>query len=158
MTTALSGSVMVPREVWVVTEPAIPVALALAYLHRVRTLARAGRPVPASRQLCFAGGLLVLFLATGTGLETLADDLLTAHMVQHLLLADVAALLLAVGLTGPILRPLLSSPALRWLTPLTNPMVALTLFTANLYLWHIPPLYEAGRGLSLAHVAEQPSS
>ena len=93
-------------------------------------------------------------MATGPGVETLADDLLTAHMVQHLLLADVAALLLAVGLTGPVLRPLLSSPALRWLTPLANPVVAVSLFTANLYLWHVPALYQAGRGLSLAHVAE----
>ena len=154
LATRMMGAITVPKEIWLISEIAIPSVLAYLYLSRCRALSRAGRPVPASRQLCFGCGLLVVFVATGPGVETLADDLLTAHMVQHLLLADVAALLLAVGLTGPVLRPLLSSPALRWLTPLANPVVAVSLFTANLYLWHVPALYQAGRGLSLAHVAE----
>ena len=125
------GTLAVLRDIWLIAEIAIPSVLAYLYLSRCRALSRAGRPRPASRQLCFGCGLLVVFVATGTGIETLADDLLTAHMVQHLLLADVAALLLAVGLTGPVLRPLLCSQALRWLTPLANPVIAVSLFTVT---------------------------
>ena len=68
-------------------------------------------------------------------------------MVQHLLIGDIAALLLVLGLTGPLLQPML---ALRALRPprrsSRNPLVALPLWALNLYVWHIPALYEARLG------------
>ena len=64
-------------------------------------------------------------------------------MIQHLLIMDVAALLLVLGLTGPLMQPLLAMRGFRWIRHLGNPLVALALWTVLLYVWHIPALYEA---------------
>src|SRR6202161_4503949 len=77
------------------------------YHARVRRLAEGGRRPPAWRQWCYGGGLAVLAIALSPPLGKLADQLLVAHMVEHLLIGDLAALLLVLGLTGPILAPLL---------------------------------------------------
>src|SRR5215210_154190 len=88
---------------------ALPAAvLALAYLTRARRLARAGRPVPLFRQALFALGLLAITAAVATPLAGISEDLQVAHMAQHLLLGDIGALLLVLGLTGPVLQPLRS--------------------------------------------------
>ena len=79
----------------------------LPYHARVRTLARERRPVPGWRQACFAAGLIVLAIALSAPVDTLADQLLVAHMVEHLLIGDIAALLIVLGFTGPLLAPLL---------------------------------------------------
>lgn len=64
-------------------------------------------------------------------------------MVQHLLLADLASLLLVFGLTGPVMRPVLALPIGRYLRFFSHPVVAISIFTANLFLWHVPALYQA---------------
>ena len=58
-------------------------------------------------------------------------------MAQHLLIGDLAALLIVVGLTGPLLQPVLALRGLRWLRVLANPLVALPLWALNLYIWHL---------------------
>jgi putative membrane protein len=68
-------------------------------------------------------------------------------MSQHLLLGDVAPLLIVLGLDGAILRPLLAFPPVRRLRFLAHPAVALPLWMLNLYVWHLPALYEG----ALAH-------
>jgi cytochrome c oxidase assembly factor CtaG len=120
-----------------------PLAIAAAYIKRVHTLSREGRPVPYWRQLSFTGGIVVVALALGGPIEEYAKQLVLAHMVQHLMLADLASLLLVLGLTGPILRPLLALPIGRYMHSLTNPLVAISIFTANLFFWHVPALYQA---------------
>jgi putative membrane protein len=122
-----------------------PLALILvggAYARRSATLARGGRPVPLWRQVCFGAGLVVLVAADLPPLAKLAEELVVAHMVQHLLLGDVAALLVVLGLTGPLLQPLLAQRGLRWLRAFGNPLVALPAWALNLYLWHLSVLYE----------------
>lgn len=114
-----------------------------AYVKRTRTLAARGTPPPAWRGLLFAAGLGVFAVAILSPLERLAEELVFAHMLQHLLILDVAALLLILGLTGPLLQPVLAVRSLRWLRALAHPAVALPLWIANLYLWHVPGLYEA---------------
>jgi cytochrome c oxidase assembly factor CtaG len=109
---------------------------------RVRTLAAHGRPVPAWRIASFLAGLAVLVCADLPPVRALANDELTAHMVEHLLIADAAALLLVLGLTGPIMAPVLRLPGLRWLRVLAHPAVALPLWALDLYVWHIPVLYD----------------
>jgi cytochrome c oxidase assembly factor CtaG len=116
--------------------------LAALYWHRVRTLARTAHPVPGWRQACMYGGLGAI-AASVTGLGDLADELLYAHMVEHLLLGDIAALLIVLGLTGPLIAPLLRIRAFDRLRVLTHPGVALPLWAINLYVWHLPALYEA---------------
>ena len=75
-------------------------------------------------------------------------------MIQHLLLADVASLLIVLGFTGPLLQPLLSFRAGRPLRVLTHPVVAISLFTFNLYLWHVPFIYQAVLTDTSLHVLE----
>ena len=126
------------------TLPAISlIVVATAYALRVTRLSAEGRPVPLRRQVSFLAGIVVIGVALVSPLDGLADELLTFHMLQHLLIMDVAALLLVLGLTGPIMQPILAIRGLRWVRHLGNPLVALALWTALLYAWHIPALYEA---------------
>ena len=118
-------------------------AAAIAYAVRINTLSKEGRPVPLWRQLFFLAGLVALLIAYVSPLEGLADELLTWHMVQHLLIMDVAALLFVLGLTGPVMQPLLVRRPWRWLRHLGSPLIALAVWATLLYVWHIPALYEA---------------
>jgi cytochrome c oxidase assembly factor CtaG len=122
--------------------PVIVLAYAVPYLVRVRTLAGAGRPVPTWRVVSFLAGLLLLVAADVPPLSTLAGELFAAHMFEHLLIADAAALLLVLGLTGPVMAPVLRLPGLAWARALAHPAVALPLWAVDLYLWHLPVLYE----------------
>jgi putative membrane protein len=121
-------------------------ALALAgvaYAMRAVRLAEQGRPLPTWRLACFGAGVTVLAIALVSPLERLAEELITAHMVQHLLIIDIAALLVVLGLTGPMLQPLLAIRWLRWIRALAHPVVSFALWVGILYLWHIPALYQA---------------
>jgi cytochrome c oxidase assembly factor CtaG len=75
--------------------------------------------------------------------DTLADQLLVAHMAEHLMIGDVAALLIVLGCTGPLLGPLLRIRWLGWLRVLTHPVVAVLAWAVNFYVWHLPALYQA---------------
>jgi cytochrome c oxidase assembly factor CtaG len=112
------------------------------YHLRARTLKARGAPVPGWRQWCWYGGLALMVATLVSPLAHLADELFLAHMVEHLLLADLGALLLVLGLTGPLLQPVLSAPGLRWLRFMAHPIVAISLWTANFYVWHLPALYQ----------------
>jgi putative membrane protein len=125
-----------------VLAPLALIGIGAAYAMRSATLAREGRPVPVWRRLCFAGGLLLLVVADVPPLATIAEELVVAHMVQHLVVADLAALLVALGLTGPLLQPILARRGLHWLRVFGNPLVALPAWALNLYLWHLSVLYQ----------------
>ena len=115
----------------------------ILYAVRVHGLRDGARAVPGWRQACFYGGLLVIVTALASPLGHLAEELFLAHMVEHLLIADVGALLLALGLTGPVLAPLLRIGLLGPLRALSHPVVAFGLWTVNLAVWHVPVLHEA---------------
>lgn len=133
----------------------LPVAVAGgAYLLRARALAARGRPVAAWRRASFAAGLLLLAAALASPLAHLGQELLLAHMAQHLLLADIAALLLVLGLTGPLLQPLLAIGWIDRLRGLGHPALALPLWAANLYAWHIPALYQGTLTSAPLHALE----
>ena len=118
------------------------VVVGVMYLLRARTLARRGSPVASRRQWCFYGGLGLMVATLVSPLAHLSEELFLAHMVEHLLLADLGALLLVLGLTGPLLQPILGAPGLRWLRFLAHPIVAIGLWTVNFYVWHLPALYQ----------------
>jgi cytochrome c oxidase assembly factor CtaG len=124
------------------------------YAKRASTLAGKERPVPVWRQLCFAGGLLMIVVALFSPIGHISEELVIAHMVEHLLLGDLATLLLVLGLTGPLLQPILAIRVFDRLRVLAHPLVALPLWAINFYVWHIPALYEAAYGTALAHVIE----
>jgi putative membrane protein len=126
---------------------------AVLYWLRATHLAQRGRPVPLWRQLCFAGGLLAIALSL-IGLGEIADELLWGHMVEHLLIGDIAAILLVLGLTGPLLQPILAIKPLDRLRVLAHPVVALPLWAIDLYVWHLPALYERTLTSPALHAAE----
>jgi cytochrome c oxidase assembly factor CtaG len=137
-----------------VVAPLFLIAVALAYARRAQTLAARGRPVPAARQVSFAAGVILLIAADLPPLGDVAEEIVVAHMVQHLLIGDIAGLLFALGLTGPIIAPLLSRRPFAWLRWLGNPLVALPVWAVNLYLWHLAFLYEGVLDSSLLHLAQ----
>jgi cytochrome c oxidase assembly factor CtaG len=126
----------------------------LPYDLRARTLARAGRPVPGWRKACFAAGLIVLAIALSPPVDKLSDQLLMAHMAEHLLIGDVAALLIVLGFTGPLLAPLLRIRVIGALRVLTHPIVAIGVWAVNFFLWHLPVLYQAALRHDLIHALE----
>ena len=74
-----------------------PLALVGAlYARRARTLAAGRHPVPGWRQACFYGGFVVIGAAL-TSLGAASQELLYVHMIEHLLLGDIAALLIVLG-------------------------------------------------------------
>jgi putative membrane protein len=131
------------------------VLVASAYAVRARTLARRGQSVPGWRAALFVLGIGLLVLAVASPIAEIGEtELFSAHMAQHLLLGDLAPLCLLAGLTGPLLRPILSLPGVMRLRVLSNPLVAFPIWTANLALWHLPAMYEAALGSSLVHALE----
>jgi putative membrane protein len=134
-----------------------PFAALAAYAVRSRTLARQGRPVPSWRTLCFSGGIALILVALVSPVAHLGEELILAHMAQHVLMADLAALLLALGLTGPLLQPLLATRIARSLRVLAHPAVAFALWAIDLYVWHLPVLYQASLSSELVHALQHGS-
>jgi cytochrome c oxidase assembly factor CtaG len=131
----------------------VPTLVAAAlYARRVLTLRDRGTPVPAWRVALFATGILTLLVAFVSPVHELGERMFSFHMLQHVLLGDLAPLALLGGLSGPILRP-----ALRWLYRLrflANPLVALPIWAVNLYAWHLPFLYDAALRHDSVHALE----
>ncbi len=109
-------------------------------------------------------GLLIILVALESPLDKIAEEkLLSAHMLQHGLLMSVAPPLLLLGLyprlivpfSRPIIKPLLLNPhAHSALRVLSAPAMALGMWLAVLYAWHLPVVYQAAlRGDSL-HIVE----
>ena len=125
----------------------------ILYAVRAHTLNQRGKPVPAWRQSCFYGGL-VLIIVTLTALGDLVGESFAWHMTEHLLIGDIGALLLVLGLTGPLLAPLLRNRVLGPLRVLTHPLVALPLWAVSLYVWHLSALYDAATRHSGVHALQ----
>jgi putative membrane protein len=133
-----------------------PIALmAAAYAVRARTLARRDQPVPGWRIALFTLGIALLVVAVSSPIATIGEEeLFSFHMVQHLLVGDLAPLCLLAGLTGPLLRPLLAVPGVMGLRVFANPFVALPIWTVNLVVWHVPFFYEAAVRHDAVHAVE----
>ncbi len=133
--------------------------LGLLYARRVRTLAYEGRnPVPGWRQACFYAGFVLIAVAL-TSLGGASQELLLVHMVEHLLLGDIAALLIVLGLTGPLIAPILLAEfhSVRFfdrLRILAHPLIAFPLWAIDLYIWHLPVFYQAALRHSGVHALE----
>ena len=127
--------------------------LGLLYARRAHTLAEDDHPVPGWRQACFYGGFVVIGVAL-TSLGAASQDLLWVHMIEHLLLGDIAALLIVLGLTGPLLAPVLRIRLFDRLRALSHPAIAFPLWAIDLYAWHIPLFYQAALRHSGIHALE----
>ena len=121
----------------------------LLFAQAVVRLRRRGRADLAGwgRAALFAAGIALVPLSL-LALDERADENLTWHMTQHVLVGDLSPALLVLATRGPlalfllppaVLKPLARSPLRR----LVRPKVAYTLWAANLALWHVPALYDA---------------
>jgi cytochrome c oxidase assembly factor CtaG len=117
------------------TTVVIPV-LALLYLFAV---GRFG--APRWRIACFAGSLGLLAIAFWTPLHHLGlHYLLTAHLLQNVILAEWAPLLAVLGISRTMADALARIRLWRFLT---HPAVALPVWLASYFAWHAPPLFDA---------------
>jgi cytochrome c oxidase assembly factor CtaG len=132
--------------------PAV-VTMAL-YAKRAATLSGTPRAVPAWRQWCFHGGVLLIILTLVSPLGHVAEHLFWAHMVEHLVITDFGALLIVLGLTGPVLAPVLRIRLFDRLRIVAHPLVALPLWALNLYLWHVPALHVAAVEHDAVHAVQ----
>jgi putative membrane protein len=152
--------------------PAASLALSLTaviYLRGWFLMRRARVPfVPGWRAICFLLGLLTLWVALASPLDTFSSFLITAHMLQHMLLMMVAPPLLLLGAPLiPLVRGLpifaareFAGPFLNWRlanrvgSMLTNLFVALILMGLAMFAWHTPRLYELALTSSSWHEFE----
>lgn len=105
---------------------------------------RMGHRVLPRQAAAFAAGLATIFVALDGPVDALADGrLFSAHMVQHLLLAQVMPPLLLLGLPAWMLRPLAGRAVVGALARrLTHPLVAFALYNALLIVIHVPAVFE----------------
>jgi cytochrome c oxidase assembly factor CtaG len=115
-------------------EALVPVGLAGAYLAAVRGAAPA-------RRVAFLAGCALLVAALVTPLDTLAREYLVwAHLVQNVVLAEWAPLLLVLGVPPVLAGRLARAGGLAFLV---RPVVALPLWVGTYAAWHVPALYDA---------------
>jgi putative membrane protein len=101
--------------------------------------------------------VLALLGALVTPIDGLGEDyLFSAHMVQHVLLGDIAPLLLLLSLSRVMLRPVTRRLVRveRALGPLASPVTAIVVWLGTMYLWHIPAVYDAAVESPLLHALE----
>jgi len=108
-------------------------------------------PAPRWRIAAFATGLVLLLAVLVTPIDTIAlHYLLTAHLLQNVVLAEWAPLLCVLGLPPALAAALGRLPGGR---ALTHPLVSLPLWLATYFAWHVPALYDAAlRSIFLLHL------
>jgi len=123
---------------------------------------------PLWRLLGFTSGLIILWLAIASPLDAFSGLLLSAHMVQHLLLMSVAPPLILLGAPFlPLLRglprtfaregvgPFLTWPALRdAANAVTRPAVCWVVMAVTLCAWHVPAAFDLALRSPVWHKAE----
>jgi putative membrane protein len=124
--------------------------------------------IPPWRAGSFFLGLFLIWLAVGSPLAAFDEELLTAHMVQHLLLMTVAPPLILLsapvmpllhGLPGKFLRsilgPLIRSPAMQGMgRVLSQPAFCWLAAVAALLGWHAPAAFTLGLQSEAWHAVE----
>ena len=165
----------VPVSPWAI-EPGFAIALSLAaFVYALGLFAiakRPDRPWSRMRAIAWFAGLTALAAAYGGPVEAYSDDSLAFHMVQHLILLQLAPPLLLLGRPLELLRlafpGLLAKRLLRyragasprhvpWTSWLARSRPALwvgLVFNLNLLLWHLPPAYDAALRSPRVHAAE----
>jgi cytochrome c oxidase assembly factor CtaG len=111
-------------------------ALSLLYLYAVGRLGAARW-----RIVCFAGSMVLLAVAFWTPLHHLGlHYLLSAHLLQNVILAEWAPLLAVLGVSRPMAA---AAARVRLWRIAVHPAVALPLWLVNYFAWHVPPVYDA---------------
>jgi len=148
-------------------DPVLVLLLLLAsglYVRALRILARRRLHVSRWQQAAWWIGTAILAIGLLGPPDAYDDRLLSAHMAQHLLIGDIAAPLLLLGMRSPLLLFYLPRSALvllarrRWLRRafalLRRPLVALPLYVATVYAWHLSALFEGALRHPLLHALQ----
>jgi putative membrane protein len=120
--------------------------LATALLVAAYAFALRRHPASRIRVACFGAGVALLVAISVTPLDALSYHLLTAHLLQNVVLAEWAPLLLVAGIPPALAARLGRLPVVR---ALVHPLVALPLWIGTYVLWHLPPAYDT----ALEHAA-----
>ncbi len=142
---------------------------ALVYLRGWWLLRRAGAPfLPPWRAITFLAGLFSLWVALASPMDVFNGFVLTAHMLQHMVLMMIAPPLILLGAPLiPMVRGLpifaareFAGPFVNWSVArkigntLINPVCALLLMGVAMFAWHIPALYELALRSAAWHQVE----
>ena len=136
-------------------------AAVVLFERAVRILRRRGLTISGWQRAAWHGGVALMAIALLSPIDGLGEQLLSAHMAQHLLIADLAAPLMLVGARAPVLLFLLPRSALvalarrrrlrRAFAYLRKPLVAIPLYVLTLYTWHFGFMFEAALRSDLVH-------
>jgi cytochrome c oxidase assembly factor CtaG len=132
---------------------------------RATTRCAPGNGPGAGHWLPYAAGLMTLAVALISPLDAIGDKyLLSAHMMQHVLLSDIAPALLILGLRSPILPLGLSRRVLMAVAPggrsgrvlarLTSPWLAIPLWALATWVWAIPSVFDFSAQHPAVHAFE----
>jgi putative membrane protein len=156
-------------------EPPIVCAVVAAVLYwlggRGGPVGRRERAERGWRTALFAAGLAAVVLAASPPMDRLSDSLFSMHMVQHMLLLEVAAPLIVLSrpwnrlwrpfslatrrtVAGGIARGQWAAPLRRTGRWLVVPAVAFVLMNGVFVLWHVPVLYDAALAHPVLHDLE----
>jgi putative membrane protein len=137
------------------------------YLRALHVLGGRGVAVPRGQVACWHIGLGLQAIALLSPLGSLSDELLSAHMAEHLLLADIGAPFLLAGLRNPVLAfflprevlvPLARRRRLRAVfRTLRLPYVAIPVYVVVLYGWHLSFAFEGAVRNDFVHAAQHAS-
>jgi putative membrane protein len=151
---------MAPKIAWSF-EPSVllgVVAMAVLYMRawlRAREPGEPHRP-GYGRLVLFASGLITVMIALISPVDVLGKQLLFMHMIQHILLLDIAPILLILGLTKTLLRPATRrlNAIERRAGPLAHPAFAVFLYVGSMWFWHIPTMYDTALRYPNVHALE----
>jgi cytochrome c oxidase assembly factor CtaG len=145
-------------------------AVAVAFFVSGWRRLRRRRPelAPPSRLVLFLAGVAVVLVGLVSPLDAIAEEYLqSAHMLQHVLIADLGVVLALLAVRGPLsmfflprdlLAPLArAKPLRRSLSFMLRPRVAVSLWVVVLVAWHVPAFYDAALRHSAIHRVEHVS-
>lgn len=137
------------------------------YLRAVRVARGRGLEVTTFQQAAFYTGVALWAVALFSPVDTLAEDLLSLHMTQHLLLAELGGPLIVAGVRAPVIFFYLPRPAMvalarrrflrRAMRRLTSPIGAIVTYVVVLYGWHVARFFEAALEYPLVHALQHQS-
>lgn len=137
------------------------------YLRATRRLSKRGYTVPVVQKACWWLGLSLLAFGLLGPLAALSDELLSAHMAEHLLVADLCAPFLLAGIRTPVglfmpptalLKSAARNKPLRRLAGfVTKPIPAVIIYIAALYGWHLGPAFTGATTGNVMHALQHQS-
>ena len=142
-------------------EPLVSLVLAAAtaaYVLGWRRARRPGEPHPpgVGRLLLFLGGTATIVAALMSPIDVLGEQLMFMHMIQHVLLLDIAPILWILALTKGILRPVTRRVTVIEARAgfIAHPAFAVLFYVFSMALWHLSKMYDLALEHSGVHVLE----